>query len=92
VLFVFEPRNHDSACQNGTDLDLKPGDEKTLRFSNFPLRSFTRGPGGLIEVPIDGQELVIRTAIFEDGSFEGEADEAARILGEQARWKINRGK
>jgi len=86
----YEPRG-DSTCQRGAGLDLKPGDEKTL-LMGFPSRSFRRGPGGFIELPTDGHELVIRTAVFEDGSFEGDPDDAGMILGKQARWKIKRGK
>jgi hypothetical protein len=92
MVCASEPLSPNSACQSGFDLVLKPGDEKTLHFTNFPFRTFSRGPGGLTEIPTKNQELVLRTAVFEDGSFEGDADAARGILREQAGWKTNRGK
>ncbi len=93
MICVFETSSESSACQGGGfGPVLKPGEENTIFFPNFPFRVFRSEPGGLIEFPTDKQELVIRTAVFEDGSFEGDAKAAAGIMREQAEWKTNRGK
>lgn len=61
-----------------------PGEEKTHLQENFPSRLFQRGPQGAYQLPTNHQQLVIFTAVFEDGTFEGDPDDAGRFLAVRA--------
>jgi hypothetical protein len=61
-----------------------PGEEKSHLQENYPSRAFQRGPQSDYQLPTNHQQLMIFTAVFEDGTFEGDPDDAGRFLAVRA--------